>query len=342
MKVSNRISRKAVYMLAVFSVLVMIPFSGSADDIQAEIQKAPLLSAMRAELSRAEKDLRLPDQPPPYFIEYWVQESASATLSGKYGGITHAHPDLHPRRYAGAQVRVGDYALDNTNLPLNQRFDQGSYAEFMEENDWRLREVPVDGDGAALRATLWMLSDMAYKRAIGDFQKKKTLRATGIEKDRADDFSREKAELVLDPVVEVATSLDSDAWKDAVRKVTGFLAGQPGVMEPAMDVQASRDTNYYVNTEGAAVRTSLAVYDIKLSAWTRTEDGMKVKDFRHFLTSDPKELPDLAKLMAEARALAQELSDLRSAEEFSPYTGPAILGPAVAGVFFHEALGHRP
>src|SRR3990172_12800303 len=117
MTVFNRISQKSVYMLAVLIGLAMIPFSGIAADIQAEIQKAPLLSAMRAELSRAEKDLRLPDQPPPYFIEYWVQESASATLSGKYGGITHAHPDLHPRRHAGAQVRVGDYALDNTNLP---------------------------------------------------------------------------------------------------------------------------------------------------------------------------------------------------------------------------------
>jgi predicted Zn-dependent protease len=112
-------------------------------------------------------------------------------------------------------------------------------------------------------------------------------------------------------------------------------------MEPAMNVQAARDVNYYVNTEGTVVRTSLIVYDIMLTAWTRTDDGMKVNNFRHFLVRDPKDLPDLPKLMEEAQALAKELQDLRSAEEFSPYTGPAILGPDVAGVFFHEALGHR-
>ncbi len=265
----------------------------------------------------------------------------SATLTGKYGGITHAHPDLHPHRYAGVQVRVGDYALDNSNLPLASRFDQSNYAEYLEENDWKLREVPLDGNGASLRAALWMLSDLAYKRAIGDFQKKKTLQATEVEKDKADDFSREKPEIVLDPVVGVGISLDSDAWKDLVRKVTGYLAEQPNVMEPSMDVQASRDVNYYVNTEGAVVRTSMVIYNINITAWTRTEDGMKVRDFRHVLVRDPKELPDLVKLMTEAKALAKELADLRVAEEFNPYTGPAILSPDVAGVFFHEALGHR-
>jgi TldD protein len=327
-------------MLAVI-VSLIIPFTGKADDKMSEINKDPLLSAMRAELARAQKELRLPDQPAPYFIEYWVQESVSATLSGKYGGITYSQPDLRPVRYAGAQVRVGDYSLDNTNLPLSQRFDQSNYADYMEENDWRLRTVPIDGDEASFRAALWMLSDTAYKRAIGDFQKKKTLLATGIEQDKAEDFTREKPEIVFDPISDIGVDLGSDAWKDAVRKVTGYLAGQPNIMEPGMDIRASRDVNYYVNTEGAVARTSVVVYNIEITAWTRTGDGMKLNDFRHFMVSDPKELPDLAKLMAEAKALALELADLRSAEEFSPYTGPAILGPDVAGVFFHEALGHR-
>lgn len=333
--------RRAVSVLASLFVLTMFPLASRADDKLVELQKDPLLSSMQVELARAQKELRLPEQPAPYFIEYWVQESVSATLSGKYGGITHSHPDLHPMRYAGAQVRVGDYALDNTNLPMSQRFDQSGISDYLEENDWRLREVPVDGDGASLRAALWVLSDMAYKRAIGDYQKKKAFQATGIEKDKADDFSREKPEVVLDPVVEVGASLDGDAWKDAVRKVTGYLAGQPGIMEPSMEVRASRDVNYYVNTEGSVIRTSTIIYTINITAWTRTEDGMKVNDFRHFMVSDPKELPELTKLMAEATSLAQELKDLRAAEEFNPYTGPAILGPDVAGVFFHEALGHR-
>jgi predicted Zn-dependent protease len=66
-----------------------------------------------------------------------------------------------------------------------------------------------------------------------------------------------------------------------------------------------------------------------------------VSDFRRVAVRDAKELPDLKQLLADAEGLARELADLRAAEEFNPYTGPAILGPDVAGVFFHEALGHR-
>ena len=37
----------------------------------------------------------------------------------------------------------------------------------------------------------------------------------------------------------------------------------------------------------------------------------------------------------------EELVALSLAEKLTPYTGPAILDPTLAGVFFHEAVGHR-
>src|ERR1051326_8627316 len=36
-----------------------------------------------------------------------------------------------------------------------------------------------------------------------------------------------------------------------------------------------------------------------------------------------------------------DLKALRQAPALDPYSGPAILLPEAAGVFFHEALGHR-
>lgn len=338
---SNLSFQKSLLIVAALISLIISPSPGRAADKAADAKKDPLLAAMLEELNRTQKELRLPDQPAPYFIEYWVQESVSSSLMGKYGGITYTSPELRPVRYAGVQVRVGDYRLDNTNLPPQTRFDQASYMEYMEENDWQFKQMPLDGNESSLRSVLWVLGDAAYKRAIGDYQKKKTLQATSIEQDKADDFSKEKALIALEQPVEVKISLDSDAWKDAVRKVTCYLAEQPNIMDPSMDVSVSRDVNYYVNTEGTILRTSAIIYNIDITAWTRTEDGMKVSDFRHVLVRDPNELPGLEKLLGEAKALAQELAELRSAEEFKPYTGPAILAPDVAGVFFHEALGHR-
>lgn len=333
--------KKSVLALTTLIVMAIFPSIGITDEKLAEAGRDPLLSAMQKELSRAKKDLRLPDQPLPYFIEFWVQESVSASLMGKYGSITYSTSELHPVRYTGVQVRVGDYSLDNTNLPMNARFDQASYAEYMEENDRRRIQMPLDGNEAALRTTLWLLSDAAYKRSIIDYQKKKALQVSEIKNDKSDDFAREKPVIMLEPPAEINISLDSDEWKDVVRKVTGYLARQPNIMEPSMDIQVSRDINYYVNTEGTVLRTSAIIYNFNITAWARTDDGMKVSDFRHVLVRDPNEIPDLEKLLSEAKGLARELAELRSAEEFNPYTGPAILAPDVAGVFFHEALGHR-
>ena len=295
-----------------------------------------LLIAMMTELKRTQEKLRLPEQPVPYFISIWVQERATAFMYGKNGAITRVHPDFHPHRIADVQIRVGNYETDNTNLPLGSRFD---YEEMFDEGEWEISKLPIKGDETALRATLWLKSDRAYKKAIADYQKKKALQATMIETDKVNDFSREKPSVFIGPVKEI--SFDQEKWERIIRKVTGYLASTSGIIEPTMKVEAERVTNYYVNTDGTILRTSDVFYTVYLKAWTRTKDGKKMNNFRHFFVRDPEELPDEQTLLSEAEAFRKELVALCDAEELKPYTGPAILGPDVAGVFFHEALGHR-
>ena len=299
----------------------------------------PLLTAMKDELGRAQKGLHLPEQLSPYFISFWVQERASVSLSGNYGGITHSHPDLHPLRTAYVQVRVGTYEFDNTNIPLSSRFNPDDLEDLFGEDDWQSSRVPIEGRDGSLRAALWLMSDKAYKRAITDYNKKKMLQITTGKKDRISDFSRERPERFIGPIKGI--SFDQNVWADLIRKVTGYLASKPEMMEPSMGVTAERIVNYYVNTEGTMLRTSEVFYNVDIQAWARTSDGMKVRNFRNFFVRGPKELPDRERLVSEAEILYKELIEIRESEEFKPFTGPAILGPDVAGVFFHEALGHR-
>ena len=297
-----------------------------------------LLTAMKYELERAQKNLKLPDQPSPYFISFWVQESASASMAGNNGGITYSFPNLHPYRVASVQVRVGTYEFDNTNLPSSSRLDQDDFEDSYEDG-WQSTRVPIEGKDASLRSSLWLLSDKAYKKAITDYNKKKMLQITTGKKDRISDFFQKSPEIFIGPIKGI--SFDENAWADSIRKVTGYLSSKPEMMEPSMSVTAQRIVDYYVNTEGTILRTSEAFYTVDIQAWARTPDGMRVKNFRNFFVRDPKELPDRERLISETEALYKELIGIREAEEFKPFTGPAILGPDVAGVFFHEALGHR-
>jgi TldD protein len=320
-------------------LLSLISFENTRADNELILKEDSLLIAMRDELKRAQENLRLPEQPLPYFISFWIQERASASLSGKYGAITHSHPDLHPHRTANVEVRVGSYEFDNSNLPLSTRFNPDDLEDMFEEYDWQFARVPIEGDNPSLRVALWLMTDLAYKRAIGDYSKKKTLQVTTGKKDKMSDFSRENPNVFVGPINKV--SFEKEVWEDSIRKVTRYLSTKPGVIEPSMDVKAERIVNYYVNTEGAILRTSEVFYTVEIQAWARTPDGMKIRNFRNYFVHDPKELPDRERFVSEAEILYKELFEVCGSEEFKPYTGPAILGPDVAGVFFHEALGHR-
>lgn len=144
--------------------------------------------------------------------------------------------------------------------------------------------MPIEGDEASLRAALLLMSDIAYKKAIGDYQKKKILQATAVETEKdnkVEDFSRENSNVFIGTVKEV--SFDRNAWRNIINKVTGSLTARLEILEPRMDFEAERIVNYYVNTEGTILRTSEVFYRIELQAWTRTPDGMEVSNFRHFL-----------------------------------------------------------
>jgi predicted Zn-dependent protease len=52
-------------------------------------------------------------------------------------------------------------------------------------------------------------------------------------------------------------------------------------------------------------------------------------------------MPDETELLRTATQLAEEVKRLCAAPMLDPFNGPAILLPEAAGVFFHEALGHR-
>lgn len=331
-------SKTAAVILAwIFALL--IPASSIAADKEVVSTNDPLLTAMLTELKRTKENLRLPEQPEPYFISFWIQENATASISGKNGAITQMYPELHPYRIADVQIRVGSHETDNTNLPFSERFSREDYEEMLEGGRWEASYVPIKGDDASLRATLWLKSDMAYKKAISDYQKKKILQATTVEEDKVNDFSKEKPSIFISPVKEV--SFEAEKWEKIIRRVTGYLVSRPGIIEPTMNVEAERIINYYVNTDGTVMRTSEVFYSVYVYAWTRTPEGMKVSNFRLFFVRDPRELPDEQELLSTAEVFSKELSELCKAEELKPYTGSAILGPDVAGVFFHEALGHR-
>ena len=70
-----------------------------------------VLGAEKAELVRSMEQLKK-QEIAPYFLSYEIVETHTATVIGSFGALTHSAENKH--RLLRINLRVGDYALDNT------------------------------------------------------------------------------------------------------------------------------------------------------------------------------------------------------------------------------------
>jgi TldD protein len=291
---------------------------------------SPVLQAMHTELDRSMQKLKA--QPvPPYFLSYEIVDTHSFFIASSFGKLTSSSENHH--RQLGIDLRVGDYAMDNT------REIRGGMTGFAVPN-LSGTTIPLDNDLDAIRAALWYRTDERYKRATEQYAKVKT--DTQVEvasEDKSDDFSHEKAEQYSEPQVE--TKVDGRAWEERLRRYTAPFAKYSNIYEAQAILTASAETRWFVNSEGSQIQTSQPAWRLFLIAYTKAEDGMELPRYESFLGFSEKDLPNDAKVMKLVDKMISDLEALRVAPVADPYTGPAILSGRASGVFFHEIFGHR-
>ncbi|BDG07144.1 TldD/PmbA family protein [Anaeromyxobacter paludicola] len=293
-----------------------------------------VLDAMKAELGRSMERLRLSGFDAPYFIAYQVRDHRAEEVTGRFGAVFDDQ-SRHERRL-GADVRVGDYALDSSGAQ-----DDLSIFIGPEQQTWYApREAPVDDDPLALRSALWLVTDEKYKEALSTWFKKKS-RAVyrADEADRAASLTREAPQAHVDPPL--AFPFDRARWRGEVRALSALFREHPAVFDSSVKVTADKHARWIATSEGTALLTEEVLYAVHVQANARAVDGQLLEDSRDFYARTEGGLPSPEALRTETRALVAELEALRTAPVVDPYTGPAILAPEAAGVLFHEAVGHR-
>lgn len=297
------------------------------------VSTSPVLLAMQTELDRAVKKLRLKNYEAPYFIAYSVRDYDTYEATGRYGAVITKNTARNRQAYV--EVRVGDYQLDNTSSDREAAFDVGDPDAYEPPTD-----APLDDDVDALRATLWLLTDAKYKKALGAYAKKRGKRATTVvEDENLPSFSREKVLTHADPVPPFAW--EQAAMVERARRASALFKKYPDLFEATVKVQADHVVRWFVNSEGSVVTTQRIIFSAHVEAATRAKDGMLLEHEKDFYGRTADELPDDEKLAKSIELLATELRALRDAPVIDPYTGPALLMEEAAGVFFHETVGHR-
>ena len=290
---------------------------------------SPLLQAMREELNRS-IDLLKRQPVPPYYLSYEITETHLIRIGASFGALSYNNE--RRSRMLDVDLRVGDYALDNTH-PV-----RGSISNWSDR--YSRIGIPIEDDIDAVRAVLWYHTDKKYKRALEQLTTVKTnVQVKVEEEDQSDDFSREPVErYVVEPA---SLNVPRDEWVDRVKRYTAPFAKDGNIYDASASLLATVSTRQYVNSEGSEIQTSQVRYRLFIYAFTKADDGMELPRYESFSAFTLEELPGDDEVLALVDKMIADLQALRDAPVVAPYAGPAILSGRASGVLFHEIFGHR-
>jgi predicted Zn-dependent protease len=201
-------------------------------------------------------------------------------------------------------------------------------------------EVPIEDDPDAIRAVLWYETDKKYKRAVEQLTTARTNSQVKVEQeDKSSDFSKEQPQSGTEEIKRLV--VDRKLWEQKVRKYTAPFQRYGDLYEADAVLTASRETRWFVSSEGSAIQTSQIYYRLFISAFTKADDGMELPRYESYFSFTPEGLPDDATVLKTMDKMVADLKALKVAPVVDPYTGPAILSGRATGVFFHEVFGHR-
>ncbi len=313
-----------------FLVLIFTPavsWTAVPAGIQIERGDTVVLTAMRDELERSEKKLRLEGYENPYFISYQIKDNTYYTIEGKYGAIVSSDKSRIRRLFV--DVRVGDYHFDNS-----MRGSSGGGVPFDGASS-----VPLDNDPDAIRTALWQVTDYAYKEALAQYLNKKASHVLQVKEEDAGSFTKEKSHVFFGP--EMTLDFDPAAWEKTVREVSSVYKDYKELLNAGLSLSAQKETVYFINSEGTRYIRDEILYSIDAEVSARADDGKIVENYRNLYYVTEDEIPPVEELKKIIRGMVDETLTMRAAEAIPPLSVPALLEPEAAGVVFHEAVGHR-
>jgi TldD protein len=295
---------------------------------------ADLLALLNGELQYAMDKLALPDGTKPYFLGYTITDRTAVRIGASLGALEDN--DVSRRRSLDVDLRVGDYAVDNTHKLRGG----GTGLDPSDLLPAVTSDLSLDDDPDALRHALWLATDSAFKSAAKKYQRVLTdLKTKVAEEDKSGDFTREKPATYSEPLVKL--DLDRTAWAATLRDVARLARDFPLIYTSNVSLSATVENRWLATSEGTRLQTGRKLLRIAVSAASKADDGMELSQTFIFNASSEDKLPAADQIKTALQGVIDQVLALRTAPVVEPYIGPAILRNRASGVFFHEIFGHR-
>jgi predicted Zn-dependent protease len=291
---------------------------------------APVVrKAMQDELERSMRELHMGDEPKPYYLAYTISDLDQATASATLGAVTAAH--AYRARVLRTDLRVGDPSFDNTN------FEGGPHVD----------TIPIEDDYASLRRELWLRSDEGYKAAVETLARKRAAaagQAAGGEDEGLGDFSQEPPTKVEVPFASGAA--DPEALRETVVKLSKILRDFPSVYASHVSGTTAIVRRRMAGSDGTWIDDGKRTVRVDVVAETQSDDGMKLRSFVPFSANEPSGLPPFAEMEKAVRAMAKELTEMRTAPVATTGAGAVLFegmaAAQLAKLLFGDQVGGTP
>lgn len=285
------------------------------------------MQAMKDELARSMSQMQLQKMDKPYFLAYRLDDLRHTTVSAMLGSVTEEQP-LH-MRLAGVEVRVGDYALDNSNY-VSLRNLGGLGAGMLGS----VRQAPLDDSYSQIRSTFWLATDGQYKRALEDLSAKQAALEMRKQTDNVPDFSKETPNTETE--APETAQVDVQQLKALARAISAVFRTTPDIYSSSVDLEYRNLYTRYINSEGSTFTRAQPVFKLQISAQTQSTEGVPISDSIEMHGRTVSDLPSQEVLIARARAMADRLLQLRTASSLDRYNGPVLFEGEAAGEIFAQ------
>jgi hypothetical protein len=298
-----------------------------------KIEDKEIIKALVEESKRNLRDLKIENLERPYYIEYQLNFLKSYDLSATLGSLIEESDNENA--VLNTTVRVGDYKLDNTNF-----FDisLGFFGSSDDEERFKRRIIPFQIDYLGLKRELWLATDAAFKQSAELYSKKIATLKNRENIDTTADWT--KAPFVNKAIISSKVfdiKINKEYYKTLIKEVSAIFRDYPEITSSKVIFEFIPKKIFFVNTEGMTFIKDESYFGIEISAFTQTEQGEPIYDFKAIISHDEKSLPNLDSIKKIGKALAENIKQRAVAKKLDEsYNGPVLLSAEAAAELFGQ------
>ncbi len=284
--------------------------------------------SMKDEMQRSLEQLRLADQPTPYYMSYWLTHAHDVTIEASLGTLA---PNLYDPQ---------DDGYVETMVFVSVGSDQQDSLGFA-DTEWGYYHLGlVDGSGlsgyGALRQQWWWLTNWAYVQATNLYQQKQNYKQKkNILSSLPDVVPSPSAQFV--EKITPWTQPDIKGMQETVRQISALGKELPFVENFTANLLFRRNDWYFLNSRGSFAQYIDPWHRMNLTVTFRQPDGkISSADYTFWLKDDSP--AEMARARQEAQNWLARVRRAYAAPDGEAYVGPVLLKPRAAASFLGKSI----